>query len=304
MLNRSVLIRIWLLCVMVCLVPSSGRSQQPSTKRVLVFYWYGKDYPWNVKFDQKFQTGLRSKPIEYYSEYIESNRFPGENQLRLFSDYLKHKYKDRPIDIVVAASDASLDFLLNYRSDLFPQSPVVFIASRYPTIKELSVEPGLTGILNLSAHEKTVELARKLHPNTQHLYVISGTIEHDKRLETLARKNLGSISNSIDITYLTHLPLQDLVTTVKNLPENSIVLYVWQQSTNGQSLLESSDIFAAIVPSIKVPVYSMTLPLVGAGAIGGYVNTAEDNGTKAAQIVLQIANGIRAKDITIEDAPA
>ena len=296
------------LCAIVCLLPSAVRAQQSSPKRVLVLYWYNKDHPWNVKFDQRFQGTLRanaSTKIEYFSEYLESNRFPGENQMHLFRDYLKQKYADRSPDIVVATSDASLDFILNNRSDLFPQSPIVFIASRSPSAKELSLERGLTGLLNLSAHEKTAELALKLHPGTQHLYVISGTIEHDKRLEISARENLRNVTKGVDITYLTDLPLSDLIATVKNLPEHSIVLYVWQQSQNARGItLESSDIFASLTTSASAPIYVMTLPLVGSGAVGGYINTAEDSGTQAASIVLRIANGARAGDISIEPAPA
>jgi len=274
---------------------------------VLVLYWYNKDYPWNVKFDQRFQVSLRANPsmtIEYYSEYLESNRFPGESQMQVFRDYLINKYSNHPIDIVVAASDAALDFLLKYRTDLFPRSAIVFIASRYPTDEETVNDPGLTGIVNLSAHAKTVELARRLHPDTQQIYVINGTLEHDRRLETLARRELTGVSGA-DVTYLTDLPLQNLISTVKNLPEHSIVLYVWQQSQNAEEpVLESADIFGSIVPSTKVPIYGLTLPLIGAGSVGGYINTADDSGAKVAQIVVQIANGVRAKDIAIEPAPA
>src|SRR5262249_31340525 len=180
---------------------------------------------------------LRSAPpnsVEYYSEYLESNRFPGRNQVRLLHEYLRQKYEGRAIDLVVAASDASLDFLSNYRTDLFPDSPIVFIATRYPTTHERASGAGLTGIVNLSAHEKTLDLALKLHPGTQHVYTVSGTLEHDKRLEALARKDLHEIERRVEVTYLTDLPLNELISTVKNLPEHSIVLYVWQQSRNEQ----------------------------------------------------------------------
>ena len=122
-----------LVCVVVPLLPSVGRAQQSTApKRVLVLYWYNKDYPWNVRFDRSFQAALQAAPagtVEYYPEYLESNRFPGENQSLLLRDYLRQKYADRTIDVVVANSDASLDFLLKYRDDLFPHTPIVFLAT-------------------------------------------------------------------------------------------------------------------------------------------------------------------------------
>src|SRR5690242_10547558 len=91
------------------------------TKRVLLLYCGNKEFLCNVEFDQGFKTRLDSEPtvnIEYYLEYLQSDRFPGENQAQLLRDYLRKKYADHPIDVVVATSDASLEFLLKDRSGL------------------------------------------------------------------------------------------------------------------------------------------------------------------------------------------
>src|SRR5215475_7357063 len=138
-----------LLWAAMALAPSFGRAQQSAEpKRALVLYWYNKDHPWNVKFDQNFQAAIQSAPtgaVEYYPEYLETNRFPGEKQSLLLRDYLRQKYSDRTIDVVVATSDTSLDFLLKYRDDLFPHTPIVFVVARHPTKEELAAGPGLTG---------------------------------------------------------------------------------------------------------------------------------------------------------------
>src|SRR5262245_54531516 len=110
------------LIIMFLLVPA-GQAQQPKApKRVLVLYWYGKDFPANVEFDRSFQNVLHSAPtnIEYYPEYLETNRFPGEDQALLFRDYLRQKYADRTIDVLAASGYVPLDFLVKYRDELFP----------------------------------------------------------------------------------------------------------------------------------------------------------------------------------------
>ena len=150
---------------------------------MLVLYWYNKDVLGNILFDQAFQSVLHSANlgnVEYYPEYLENNRFPGEAQAVLLRDNLRQKYADRTIDVVVAVTDASMDFLLKYRSDLFPGSPIVFLAAKRPTAEQLAAGPGLTGIFPASTHKETVDLALRLHPGTEHLFVISGTLEHDK----------------------------------------------------------------------------------------------------------------------------
>src|SRR4029453_2708499 len=91
-----------LVWVAVSLWPSVGRAQQSTApKKILVLYWYNKDYPGNVMFDQSFQAALQSAPagsVEYYPEYLDTKRFPGENQSQLLQEYLRRKYADRTID--------------------------------------------------------------------------------------------------------------------------------------------------------------------------------------------------------------
>src|SRR5215475_4113032 len=122
------------ICVVTLFLPSVVRGQQSSSlKRVLVLYWYDKDFHSNARFEVAFKTALRSAPagtVEYYPEYLESNRFPGENQSLLLRDYLRQKYADRTIDVVIATADASLAFLRQYRNDLFPNTPIVSITTR------------------------------------------------------------------------------------------------------------------------------------------------------------------------------
>ena len=282
----------------------AGVQQAIAPKRVLVLYWYSRDYQADVSFEQMFQAVLETAPagtVEYYPEYLESNRFPGENQSQLLRDYLQRKYADRTIDVVVAVTDAPLNFLLKYRNDLFPNAPIVFTVVKPPTPKEIATEPGMTGIIHIFSFKQTLDLALRLHPGTEQVFVVSGTIEHDKRFEAMGREKLQYYESRVSITYLTDLSPKELVDKTKSLPERSIVLYVWQQANDEKGrLLETSDILALIVNSTPVPIYGMASWQVGRGTVGGQVRINTGNATRAAEMALQIMNGERAQDIAVE----
>ncbi|HEX7778303.1 MAG TPA: ATP-binding protein, partial [Vicinamibacterales bacterium] len=147
-------------------------------------------------------------------------------------------------------------------------------------------------------------LALKLHPDTERVFVISGTIDRDRRFESVARQALRALEDKIAVHYLTDLPLDELVVRTRTLPQRSIVLYVWQQSqTVDGRLLESADVLAAIAPSTHVPIYGMSAANIGTGMIGGHVFTLEGIGARAAEITLRILDGDRAADIPVEGAP-
>ena len=277
------------------------------TYRVLVLYWDNKDFPGNVKFDESFRATLQQSQhpgdLEYYPEYMETTRFPGKSQ-DFFRHYLREKYEGRTIDVVVATADIPLNFLLQYRSELFLNSPIVFISNNPPAAETLAAGPGATGLLNQSTHRETLALALKLHPNTKEVFVVSGSPERDKRFETAARRELSEFTDKIEITYLTDLPLNELILRTRTLPSNSIAMYVWDQAADEQGkLLETYEVLARIAPTSSVPIYGMGSGNLGHGLIGGYLQGPDTNGAKMAEITLRILNGTRPQDIGVEGAP-
>lgn len=298
-----------LLCValVICsLAPLATSQDSNAVKRVVILYWESKDFSGNISFDQGFQAGLHAEPStrwELFNEYLDSTRFPGEHQAELLRDYLRQKYAGQKIDVVVATPDPSLDFLLKNRTELFPNSPIVFVAVKRPPTEVLMSGAGTTGIIRANTYRKTVDLAMKLHTNARELVVISGTPERDKRFETVAREELAGYENRIRISYLTDLPLNELANRVKELPQDSLILYVWQRSSlETEKELQSFQVLEKIKQSASVPIYGMGSRNVGYGLVGGYVQDSERNGLETAEIVRRIVNRTRAQDIPVDSA--
>jgi PAS domain S-box-containing protein len=302
----SKLIRTVLL-VSVALALSAGLAQQSaSPKRVLTLHWYDRGYVDDFKLDRELHAALESSfpgRVEYYSEYLDTNQFPGENQALILRDYLRRKYAGVTIDVLIAITNPPLDFLLKYRGELFPHTPIVFTIAAAARARG-APEAGATGIVTANTFRETVDLALKLHPGTKQLFVISGTLNHDKSKESAARTELKGFKDKVVITYLTDLSVEELIRKLKNPPKNSIALYVWQQVLNREgSLLESGDVFSRIAREAMVPLYGMSPSYIGLGMTGGYVWTLKADVTKLAEITQRVANGERAEDIPIENAP-
>lgn len=300
--------RLPLLLVLLALVwlPLLTRAQQsPAPKRVLVLYWYDQSFPGHKIWSESFQAVLQSYPenLEYYPEYLEVNRFPGENQADILHDYLLKKYSDRNIDVVVAHSDAVLSFLSKY-SDLFPGVPIVFYGSSRPLPNEIQAHPAMTGVAVITSYKQTLDLALSLNPDVNQVFVVSGSLEADKRIEVMAREELRDFEGRIQINYLTDLSPSQLIARTASLPERSIVLYAWQQARDDRGKVwETGDILSSISKSTPVPIFGMSAPLIGRGIVGGHVRTVESSAGKVAELARRIANGERAQDIPFQNAP-
>jgi hypothetical protein len=92
------------------------------------------------------------------------------------------KYADKKIDVVVAVMGPALDFLLSHGDAIFPGVAIVFCGVDRREISDRLLPPDVSGVLLRRKFKPTVELALRLHPDTQQIVVISGTSKFDMRI--------------------------------------------------------------------------------------------------------------------------
>jgi signal transduction histidine kinase len=277
-------------------------AQTAAPKRIVTLYWYGKDFWSNVVFEKAMQDRLRAAPagsVEYYAEYLENNRFPGEAQARMLRDYLVRKYADRRIDVVVAVGPAALNFLLADRPDLFPDTPIVFHTVTRPEFGDRPPARNVTGVISDDVYRKTLDLALDLHPETERVLVIASSPEGDKRNERLFRRGIAGLKKRVTFTYLSDLPLDQLLAAVKAAHERSLILFLWHSQSEPGTTLEPLDVLGLIERSASVPLYSLATSYVGRGSVGGYTFDTAAAATKVTDLALQIARGARPEDSSI-----
>ena len=187
MLSCVLLFVVLVLCAQVSLANAQEASAAP--KRVLVLHYYGPEQSITPALDQALQVALRSGSnvdLEYYSEYLETYRFPGDNYSPLLRDFLRQKYAGQDFDVIVAIFDGALEFLLRYRSDLFPDVPIVYLAAN-----RRAEAPNQTGLWQGPTKKDTLALARQLarHGSRQRVFrhhpaLWANRSRHQQELET------------------------------------------------------------------------------------------------------------------------
>jgi PAS domain S-box-containing protein len=275
----------------------AGEAQEPARpKGVLAIHWGGVDNQTNATFDKSIKAALASAPagsIEYYSEYLDSDRF-AEERLR---DYLRQKYGDHRIDVIITLARPTLNFLLKYRSDLFPQTPIVFHAGSHADLIKRDEANGIPVMVD-RPYRNTVDLALKLHPGTKQVLLIAGLPGHEKRLEAEVREELKEFEGgSVEINSLSDLSLDELIARVKSAPERSIILYVRYSQEELGKTLNSLNSLTLIAQTARVPVYTAFESILGRGSVGGRTAPLADCGRMAGETAMRIVNGARPQDI-------
>jgi hypothetical protein len=249
---------IGLLLVLIGVLPAHCRTRQ-----IVLLYDERTTLPGLAAMDASIARTLNSssaEPIEVYRESMDLSRFGSDTYLLLLQDYLRKKYADKKIDVVVAVMSPALDFLLNHENVVFPGTPIVFCGIDRRELGGRALPSRVTGVLLKRAFAPTLDIALKLHPRTRRVVFVAGTSEFDSRLLEQAREELLLYKDRLDFTYLTALPMRDLLSQVSGLPPHTIVLYSTLFKDGAGTPFVPHDVAEHLAAASNAPVYGFYDP--------------------------------------------
>src|SRR6266850_4093411 len=138
-------------------------------KRVLVLHSTRRDSLLSTVSDRELSrrvgNGDQIVSVDYYSEYLDFERFPDERYRTAFRNFLRRKYAGERFDLVMAIEDGSLEFLDQYRNELFPGSPIVFYA-----VSSGARRVNSTGVVVRPEFGRTLTFALTLQPDVTQVF--------------------------------------------------------------------------------------------------------------------------------------
>jgi signal transduction histidine kinase len=280
--------------VLVVLWPGPAPGAAPARHQVLVMFDEDNDLPGMASI----QRGLRQALVEefgddigFYTESLQLTQFRDRDSDSILSDFLGRKYQGERLDLIIAVMEPSLDFLLRHRESLFAGTPIVFCGLDSTEVADKPLPADVTGVMMKRRFAPTVDTVLALKPDTRRLFVVGGSSRFDRRLQGIARRDLEAVANRIEITWLTTLPMQELLATVSDLPPNSAVFYLTLFVDGSGQPFVTHDALKRVVEAANAPVYVSLDQYVGTGAVGGNVYSVESLGVEAARVAGRVLRG-------------
>ncbi|MBK6316087.1 MAG: hypothetical protein IPF53_17785 [Blastocatellia bacterium] len=278
------------LAVLLLCIPAAAAPR----KTVLFVFDENPDLPGlaviNRSLRDTFKADLASD-VEFWSESLNLSQFKDPGYDVLLRDHFARKYANKRPDLIVAVMQPSLDFLLNNRQSLFPDVPIVFCGVDSSYMETQPLPPTVTGVAIKRNYAPTIDIALRLQPETQNLFVVGGTAKFDRQLQEIARRDLAAYEDRVRITYLTDLPMPELLATAANLPEKSAILYLTIFSDGAGSAFIPHDALAEIAGVANAPVYVAVDQYLDLGVVGGHVYSVDTHGRQAAHLGVRILHG-------------
>ena len=127
----------WLGCAAVLSLAAPGpaaagaaQTAPPAPPSILLVESQNSGTPGYLAFASGFRATLRRRskePVAVYAEHLDLARFSDPEQAKIRLQFVRARYRRRPIGAIVAVGDATLDYVQDWRDELWPGIPVVFV---------------------------------------------------------------------------------------------------------------------------------------------------------------------------------
>lgn len=296
-----------LLALLLCLATASRllaaeETPAPDSDRVLFISSYS--YGWDTVQLQieGIKAGIGANVVLDY-EFMDTKRVDNETSAKQFYEGLSYRLSVvAPYDVIILGDDAALLFALEYRDILFPDTPLVFEGVNNQALAlEAAKDPMITGVLEQLSFQENIDFARRLYPDADQVVgIFDDTVTGQaERASFYQNSRLYPELNFSEIN-TSALTSEELKEALKNIPENTILIYVvMTQDASGKNYTNRESIHL-ISQYARVPAFRMVSGSIGDGLLGGNIVSMELSGEYAAKMAMQILSGV---DPSTFDAP-
>ena len=238
--------------------------------------------------------------LEVYAEALDIIRFPSDSYRRVFQDYLRDKYVGDPPDLVMLAYVGNLGTAAKLLRQIFPMTPVVAVG-----LTEEEILPGwpgghVAGIAQRSDPAGTIQLMLRLQPEIRRIVLIGGTAEVDREVMRRALLAAKSFAGRVEFEVWDNRSMANMLQAVASLPARTAILFTRMFRDGANRAMISAQAARSLANASKVPVYVMSEPMIGTGAVGGSVADVEFLGRKAGELAHRILNGTQPESLPLE----
>ena len=248
-----------------------------------------------IKLNEKFENGYT-----LHMEYLETDRYPDDSVPIQRIKSCNEKYLNVKLDLLICIGIDIIGLLRDNLEDYLLELPAIsldydfsnyglnwqIVLNEKTTIIPLKVEAG-----------KTIAAILELLPGTTSVYFICGIAPGDRLFYEVSMQEANKLPKNIKVTFISDVSMDEVLSNVRNLPENSIIIVPRFSTDSKQVNYYNPEAVRLISKAASVPVFTYTNMGFGDGAVGGYIMNFDNAGLLIGESAVKIINGTEPKTI-------
>jgi signal transduction histidine kinase len=298
-MTRIVWFKGFIVGLLVLLAPMAlAQERRPRPHSILVL-----DQSDGGPFYQQILSGLRSgvnshmdAHVTLYNESLDLSRFKGDAYTATLKRYVKEKYQDKAIGVVVAIGAGTAGLVLNWRDELWPGIPIVFAMLDEMDVARLKPPRDVAGVIVQVPLADSIKVARTVMPQLDTI-VLVGDAWDQLIVFRNWKDEIATATAGLQVIEIVGQKMIDIRKRVAELPERSAIIYSSIFSDGEGTFYLPFVALGLIAEKANRPIVVAAETFIAPGGIGGYVLTPSAIGADAAKIALRILDGERSENI-------
>lgn len=275
-------------------------------KHIIILHQWSEDYPYHKMFNEGLKKNLEKNKdyvFNYSYIYLNLDKFPdNETYLQATAEYLMVKKENATwkADLLIA-SGGVYDFIKEHGEEVFGDIPIISVPFSNTDFLNAPVE--IIGndvvISSKEDYENNISLILSLHPDLEKIYIVIGNSDSEK----LAKDNIELVvqkyKTEVEFEFLHKMTHNEMLNLVSRAPDDSAILFLrWIKDIEGNIFIPAY-VLQEIIEETDVPVYGTQIQFLGEGIVGGYLYDVSLLSEEAAQIMIQIIDGVAIEDLDL-----
>ncbi|MCT4660908.1 MAG: HAMP domain-containing histidine kinase [Tissierellales bacterium] len=296
---------ITMICIILLISLCKNVQAENDLVDVLLLNSYHDGYEWSNDTKQGVKEMLDEGKAEYHFriEHMDTKNISTDAYMEELVKLYKVKYDKDEFEIIIAADDNALKFLLKYRDELFDKTPVFFCGVNTLATHDLSGADNFYGVVEKHSISQTVEIAMKLNSNLKNVYLVVDDSITGRATKKDAYSDMEYLKDTINFKVVEERSFEEIVEFVKRLDlKNSIVIQSYFVIDKDGSTYPLDYTARRLIESSSVPVFGIFSFGFGEGSVGGKFVEGYTQGQRVARMVNEyVENGSISGDRFIID---
>lgn len=288
----------YIILMMLCLIfidKTSYAKEEYSNNRVLFISSYNNNFLSVPDQINGIKDILEPLSIELDIEYMDTKRFDSSEYNNMFHDLLKYKLNHvEPYDGIIVGDDSALQFVLDYKDELFSDLPITFLGiNDLDRAKDAFEHSSITGVVEETSIKENIELGMKFIKDAKNIVaIVDNTLTGRGNKEQFYsyREQFKELTfTDINVSEYTFDEVSKLVSEI---PDNSIILYFSMYTDITGTDITIPEAIKILKESTSLPIFRSEIGGISDGILGGKMVSYYESGKIAASMLVDAFSGI------------
>jgi len=288
--------------VLLSAAPGEAQSpiaQEPVAQQVLVLQSVDRGNLILDYFTNNFRVELDrlvTRPVNFLQITVGRAGLVGASD-EVMVEFIRSAYEGRKPDLVLAIAGPATAFARRYRSQLFPDTPLIFGLVDRRVLGTGPLGENDVAITAINDYPRIVEDILRLLPRTRQVYVVAGSGPIGRFWRKVLDTELRPFGGRVGIVWLDDLSLRGLLDRTASLPADSAIIFVTFGTDSSGTAYADERVFSELHAHANAPLFAGQSVYLGHGAVGGSTIPIDELTRTAAGAAARLLAGAIPKSI-------